>query len=172
MFMKTFLTMVKNMIFLDVLRIMIILWLNNLTCSTMFIILLLSTCPQQNWLKPLLILVNFAFMFGSTPPVRLHNVWLNTSSPSAHLYFNHSYKKRKDGLETQAALFWLQVEISWVAVHSIHQNSENGEFCKELLSENDFEAVLVTFCCYGHGGKASEAVQRIAADQKEYRKCI
>ena len=34
-----------------------------------------------------------------------------------------------------------------------------------------FEAVLVTFCCYDHGAKASEAVQRIAADQKEYHKC-
>ena len=43
--------------------------------------------------------------------------------------------------------------------------------CEELLSENDFEAVLVTFYCYGHGAKASEAVQKIATDQKKYRKC-
>ena len=25
---------------------------------------------------------------------------------------------------------------------------KNGGFCEELLSENDFEAVLVNFCCY------------------------
>ena len=25
---------------------------------------------------------------------------------------------------------------------------KNGGFCKELLNENDFEAVLVNFCCY------------------------
>ena len=31
---------------------------------------------------------------------------------------------------------------------SIHQSSKNGGFCEELLSENDFEAVLVNFCCY------------------------
>ena len=48
---------------------------------------------------------------------------------------------------------------------------KNGNFCEELLSENGFEAVLATFYCYDHGAKASEAVQKIAADQKEYRKC-
>ena len=51
------------------------------------------------------------------------------------------------------------------------KTAKNGDFCEELLSENDFEAVLVTFCCYDHGAKASEAVQKIATDQKEYRKC-
>ena len=45
------------------------------------------------------------------------------------------------------------------------------ETCEELLCENDSEAVLATFCCYDHGAKASEAVQKIATDQKEYRKC-
>ena len=44
-------------------------------------------------------------------------------------------------------------------------------FFEELLSENDIEAVLATFCCYDHGTKASEAVQKIATDQKEYHKC-
>ena len=47
---------------------------------------------------------------------------------------------------------------------------KNGEFSEALLSENSFEASLGTFCYYGHGVKASEAVQKIAADQKEYRK--
>ena len=31
-----------------------------------------------------------------------------------------------------------------------------------LYSENDFEAVLVNFCCYGYGANASEAVQKIS----------
>ena len=47
---------------------------------------------------------------------------------------------------------------------------KNGDFCDELLSKNDFEAVLVTFCCYDHGAKASETAQKIATDQKEYCK--
>ena len=38
-------------------------------------------------------------------------------------------------------------------------------------SKNDFEAVLATMYCYEHGAKASEEVQKIATDQKEYRKC-
>ena len=41
------------------------------------------------------------------------------------------------------------------------QTTNNGGFCEELHSENDFEAVLVNFCCYESGAKASEAVQKI-----------
>ena len=48
---------------------------------------------------------------------------------------------------------------------------KNGQFCEELRRENDFESVLASFCCYDYGAKASEAVQKIATDQKEYRKC-
>ena len=39
-----------------------------------------------------------------------------------------------------------------------------------MLSESDFEAVLTTFFCYDHGANSSEAVQKIATDQKDYRK--
>ena len=42
------------------------------------------------------------------------------------------------------------------------KTAKNGGFCKELLSENDFEAVLVNFCCYEYGANASEAVQTIS----------
>ena len=61
-----------------------------------------------------------------------------------------------------------------MAVHSIdleltlHEayiiTAKNGDFCEKLLSENDFAAVLATFCCYDHGAKASETVQKIATD--------
>ena len=40
----------------------------------------------------------------------------------------------------------------------------------ELFSENDFEAVLITFC-YDYGANASEAVQKMATDPKDYHKC-
>ena len=39
---------------------------------------------------------------------------------------------------------------------------KNGGFCEELPSENNFEAVLVNFCCYKCGANASEAVQKIS----------
>ena len=47
----------------------------------------------------------------------------------------------------------------------------NGNFCEELLSENDIEAVLATFYCYDDGAKASEAGQKIVTNQKEHCKC-
>ena len=37
-----------------------------------------------------------------------------------------------------------------------------NDFCEELLNENDFEAVLVNFCCYEYGANASKAVQKIS----------
>ena len=66
------------------------------------------------------------------------------------IYINHSHKKRKDSLETRVALliFSLELEISGVAVQRIHQNNGKWWLCEELLNENDFEAVLATFCCF------------------------
>ena len=37
--------------------------------------------------------------------------------------------------------------------------AKKSDFCEELLSENDFEVVLVNFCCYEYGANASKAVQ-------------
>ena len=43
--------------------------------------------------------------------------------------------------------------------------------CEEFLSENDSETVLVDCCCYDYGANASEAVQKIDTNQKNYHKC-
>ena len=86
----------------------------------------------------------------------------------------HSHKKRKESLETWAVLlliFSLNLKyLGWLYSAYI-KTAKNGGFCEELLSENDFEAVLATFCCYDHGANTSKAVQKIATDQKEHRKC-
>ena len=42
------------------------------------------------------------------------------------------------------------------------KTAKNDGFCKELLNENNFEAVLVNFCCYEYGANVSEAVQKIS----------
>ena len=39
------------------------------------------------------------------------------------------------------------------------QKAKNGGFFEELLSEDDFEAVLVNFCCYDLGASVYEAVR-------------
>ena len=59
--------------------------------------------------------------------------------------------------------------LGW-SYRAYNKTARNGDFCEELLSENDFETILSTFCCYHHGARASEAVLKIATDQKEYRK--
>ena len=87
-------------------------------------------------------------------------------------WFNHSHKKRKNSLETWGALliFCLNLKYLGWPYRAYIRTAKNGDFCEELLSENDFETVLATFCCYDHGAKASEAVQKIAIDQKSIAK--
>ena len=51
------------------------------------------------------------------------------------------------------------------------KTAKNGNFCEKLLTENYFETVLATFCCYDLGDMVSKAVQKIATDQKECSKC-
>ena len=67
--------------------------------------------------------------------------------------------------------FCLNLKYLWWPYRGYIETAKNSDFCERLLYENDFEAVLAAFCCYDHGAKASEAVQMIATDQNEYRKC-
>ena len=43
---------------------------------------------------------------------------------------------------------------------------------EDFLGEDDFDAVLAIFDCYGYGATASEAVKKIATDEIEYHKCF
>ena len=67
----------------------------------------------------------------------------------------------ESSLEIRAVLliFLLELEIFGVVYREYIKTAKNGEFCEELLSRNNFEAVLTTFCCYDYGDNASEAVQ-------------
>ena len=75
---------------------------------------------------------------------------------------------RNEKIWKHGPYYWY-FSLNWKYLEWLY--SKNGNFCEEQLSENDFEAVLATFYCYKHGAKVSEAVQKIAKDQKEYRKC-
>ena len=88
--------------------------------------------------------------------------------------FHYSHKKRKDSLESRTVLFIfsLELKISGVAVQSVHQNSDKWRLLWGIAWWKWFEAVLAIFCCYDHGAKASEAVQKIAMNQRVYRKCF
>ena len=64
----------------------------------------------------------------------------------------------------------LNLYLGWPYRESI-KTATNGGFCEVLLSENDLESVLATFCRYNYGANASEAVQKITTDKKECHKC-
>ena len=52
--------------------------------------------------------------------------------------------------------------MGWLRREYIKKVKNVSYLLSELLSENDFEAVLVNFCCYEYGANASEAVQKIS----------
>ena len=82
---------------------------------------------------------------------------------------NHSHKKRKVSLEARAVravdIRLILKYLGW-SYRTYIKTAKNGNFWEELHNENNFEAVLATFCCYEHGAKASEAVQKIATCQR------
>ena len=49
------------------------------------------------------------------------------------------------------------------------KTAKTGGFCEDLLSENDFEAILVTFPCYDYGTNVSGAVRRSLQIRKMIR---
>ena len=67
--------------------------------------------------------------------------------------------------------FRLNLKYPGLLCRAYIKTAKNGDFCEELFSENDIEVVLTTFYFFDHGAKASAAVQKIATDHKEYRKC-
>ena len=78
-------------------------------------------------------------------------------SPNRNSYFC-GYKAWKNNPGMQLFKFFRAENTSNFKT----QTTKNGGFCEELLSENDFEAVLVNFCCYEYGANASETVQKIS----------
>ena len=75
-------------------------------------------------------------------------------------------------METRGALFifLLELEISRIARKRLHEISKKWWLCEELLSENNFEAVLATFWCFDYCVNPSETAQKMAADEKDDHK--
>ena len=57
----------------------------------------------------------------------------------------HNHKKRKNSLETRAALlvFWLELEISEVAVQEIHRNSKKAACSEDFIFSFHFPFLLL-----------------------------
>ena len=98
--------------------------------------------------------------------------------PQLLFWYEYSHKKRRDGPETwdwklgpHCWYFHLNLRYLGWPYRAYIKTAKNGNYCEELLSEREFGVILATFCCCDHRTKASEAVQRIATDQKESRKC-
>ena len=98
----------------------------------------------------------------SAAPSKKNNCSMGLRNYPKNIYL-HNYK-------TETAIFLaikhektiMACSYSNFPKQKIHQNSKNVGFCQELLSENDFQAVLVNFRCYEYGANNSEAVQKIS----------
>ena len=81
-------------------------------------------------------------------------------------FWHHNHKKQKDGLATQVVFvdIFLELELKYLGwpYRKYIKTAKNSSFCEELLSGNDFEVILVNFCCYDFGANTSETVQKIS----------
>ena len=78
-----------------------------------------------------------------------------------HIWRNHSHKKRKDS----------RAENTGVAVHRIHKNNEKWCFLWGIALWKWLWGCFSHFLLLWLLFNASEAVQKIATDQKDYHKC-
>ena len=90
----------------------------------------------------------------------------------------HSHDKRKDCIRPYCWYFcwyWYCWYWFWNLLGDrtgfISKQQKMTAFSEDFHRENNFEIFLATFCCYGNDRNASEAVERIATDQKDYCKC-
>ena len=88
--------------------------------------------------------------------------WSETS-PRTEILSKHSHKKRKDSLEHGPYCWYFRLNLKYLgwSYRVYIKTAKNGDFWEEFRSENDFEAILATFCCYDHCAKASEAVLKM-----------
>ena len=103
--------------------------------------------------KPVRITQQEHLMIWNSETTQNLNICLhNYQTEKKQLFFSPQSMKNNYGMQ----LF----KIFHTENTSIQQ--KNGGFWEELLSENDFEAVLINFCCYEvyYSPSASEAVQK------------
>ena len=75
-------------------------------------------------------------------------IWKSETTQNLNIYLQNYQTETAIFLATKHEKTIMACSYLNFSIQKIHQNSKNGGFCEELLSENDFEAVLVNFCCY------------------------
>ena len=93
-------------------------------------------------------------------------------SSKASVHHSHQNEKTVWNQESYCWYFCLNLKYRVWLYREYIKTAKNGGFYEELVSENDFEAVLTTFCCYDYDANASQAAQKIVADQKDYHNAL
>ena len=75
-------------------------------------------------------------------------IWSSETTQNLNIYLYNYQTETAIFLATKHEKTIIACSYLNLSMQKIHQNSKNGGFCEELLSENDFESVLVNFCCY------------------------
>ena len=83
-----------------------------------------------------------------TQQKELQLIWNSETTQSLNIYLHHYQTETAIFLATMHEKTIMASSYLKFSIQKIHQNSKNGGFCEELLSENNFEAVLGNFCCY------------------------
>ena len=80
---------------------------------------------------------------------------LISATSKASLYHSHQNEKTVWKQGSYCWYFCLNLKYRVWLYREYIKTAKSGGFYEELVSENDFEAVLTTFCCYDYDGNAS-----------------
>ena len=90
-------------------------------------------------------------LYRKYKPVRITQkehllIWNSETTQNLNIYLHNYQTETAIFLATKHEKTIMACSYLNFSIQKIHQNSKNGGFCEELLSENDFEAVLINFC--------------------------
>ena len=92
-------------------------------------------------------------LYRKYKPVRITQqehllIWNSETTQNLNIYLHNYPAEATTVLATKHEKPIMACSCLNFSIQKIHQNSKNGGFYEELLSKNDFVAVLVNFCCY------------------------
>ena len=86
-------------------------------------------------------------------------------------FSDHSYKKQRDSLEawTVLLIFLLELGMSGWLYWKYIKTEKMAVCCEDFHYGGNFDPVLAILCSYHYGVNISQAVDKIAIDEKDHK---
>ena len=75
-------------------------------------------------------------------------IWNSETTQNLNIYLYNYQTETAFFLATKHEKTIMACSYLDFSIQKIIKTAKNGGFCEELLSEDDFEAILINFCCH------------------------